>query len=384
MIPKLVLLALLAHIAGGPAFPAENLKANCDRGALAAALRQAAVVASGSEREAGRRVRIAAADGLILSATDGVVGVRIQVPGARVQNKGEVVVQASALASVVESVRGGIVEIEAADPFLIVTAPGATSRIRTVFLESFPVLSGFEESGSFQVKTAELSRMIRQTVFAAVRDPASRIPACVLWEVAGGKLSLAATDGKRLALADGEVASPAKDMKAVAPLRLMSLLAEYLPKSGGPAGIWIGETEIRIKAGASVWSGALVQSPFPDVRALIPRPSETAYEVTRSDFASALKAAVAIAEKADQAVRFTPAEGGVLIKTETSEGWTSSVFLEARLKGSPVLLGFNAKYLLDWLEVMDEGSLTIEISGRQRPLVCRLPGFLYLLMPAVW
>jgi DNA polymerase-3 subunit beta len=177
------------------------MRLNFNRAALADALGiLTSVVPSRTPKPILRCVQVAADEkGVRICATDLEVGINHLVSEVQVEEAGEVIVPADRLTAIVR---------ESTDEVLLLQSEGGTCKIEgadshfTIYGQEpgqYPVVPSFDAQADIEIALGNLQAGIGQCLFATAKESTRYALNGVLWEIKGKKLSLVATDGRRLA-----------------------------------------------------------------------------------------------------------------------------------------------------------------------------------------
>ena len=139
-------------------------------------------------------------EGLVLSATDLEIGIKIMV-AAKVVEGGRVAVPAKMFGEFLGSLNPGKVELNLEKESLILSAPGYKGKFQTINAEEFPLIAEVKkETDICRVPFAALAGAVERVVFASAKDSLRPVLTGVLWEMGKKNIRLVATDGFRVAV----------------------------------------------------------------------------------------------------------------------------------------------------------------------------------------
>jgi DNA polymerase-3 subunit beta len=231
--------------------------------------------------------------------------------------------------------------------------------------------------------------MINQVVFAAATDESRPTLTGVNARFNGNRLTLAATDGFRLAVRGTELATTVPEKtEVIIPARALSELSRIiglLPKTDGEAQM----VEITIASARNQilfhlpdvdMVSQLIDANFPNYEAIIPKSFATRTIIDTQATLRALRVANLFARDSSNIVRFqmTPGHDGApasLTMTATSaESGDNLANLDAIIEGPEGEIAFNGRYMLDVLSVIDEPQIALETTRASAPGVVRPVG----------
>ncbi len=268
--------------------------------------------------------------------------------------------------------------------------------VKGIEAEEFPKLPQFDTSGGIPLDAATLKEMIRAVAFAASVDESRPVLTGVLLQMEGKTISMAATDGFRLALHKTEVAIPLEKKQVIIPasvlkevLRILSAIKAgavtlYLPSSGSQVVLWLdGNQRVQIVS-------QLIDGKFPDFQVIIPKGYKTRTIVDAGELLKACKQAGIIAREGSNVVRFhlqpgADQTGKVKLLAASAETGESEIELDAAVEGQELEIAFNVKFLQDALEAISTKRVVIETNAHNTPATIRPDGeqdaYRYVLMP---
>src|SRR5271154_1759557 len=193
------------------------MKITCNRGALLEALSVTGnVVATRTPKPVLQCLKLTAGDDrLVVSATDLEVAIRFSDTQVQIEKPGEALVPAEKLRDIVRESMDDTLVIEITGDTAHVKGQDSHFKIFTQPVADFPPVPDFRGQADFQLSAGLLKQLINQSLFATLRESTRYAFNGVLFSTQGKKLQLVATDGRRLALARGDLTSgPSPEPKA--------------------------------------------------------------------------------------------------------------------------------------------------------------------------
>src|SRR5579883_1740991 len=224
------------------------MKALCPRESLLSACQLASAAISTREvKPVLKNLKaVAVDDRCTLMATDLELGIRLQVRGLQVQESGEALLPAARLIAILREAQDEELTLEADAKSCAVRGPYIEFEMPTEDPANFPDLPSFSEDQYHEVTAGVLRQMIRRTLFAVASESARWATTGVFWELDDKAVRLVATDGRRLALAQGPATTNggAKGMTGVVPKTAMALLERNLQDDEAPVRIGLTPNEV--------------------------------------------------------------------------------------------------------------------------------------------
>jgi DNA polymerase-3 subunit beta len=322
--------------------------------------------------------------GIALEATDLDVGIRIHLEEADVLEAGSMIVPAARLLSVVREVDEESVTLAEEDGSLTITTGQSHFRIRGEEADSFVDLPFFPDEGGASLPGGMLRRMIRRTVFATAKEAGRYALHGVLFHMDGASLELVATDGRRLARAAqglGEV--PGRDMRVIVGPKGLSLLDRVMGSEPDEVSVALEERQVLFRVGGTLVISRLIDGTFPAYEDVIPPVSETGFQVTVADLASALRRASILTTRDAQSVQFDIGAEQLTIRSRAPEIGEARVDVTIAYDGPPQQLGFNPGFISEALKVMDsDAEVRFEFTDGKSPgRLSDSEDYVYVVMP---
>jgi DNA polymerase-3 subunit beta len=233
--------------------------------------------------------------------------------------------------------------------------------------------------------------MIRRVNFAVSAAEHSKYGATVgvMWELEDEKVSLVATDGRRLALVHGIGQSKGghstKGQSAVAPIKAMSLLERNLVEPDELVKVSFRPNEVLMKTERAMIYSRLVEGRFPNYRQVIPKDPAVKVPLTVGPFYSAVRQAAIMTDDESKRVVFSFAKNRVTLKAKGAESGRSKVELPVEFDHKPIEISFDPKFVGDMLKVLEpDTQVTLEMIDEKTAAVFRQDAnYTYVIVPLV-
>jgi DNA polymerase-3 subunit beta len=366
------------------------MKIRCPKESLLAALQSAAaVVPSRSPKPVLTNVRLeAAADGVVLSATDLEVGIRVEVEGVEVQAAGAILLPSGRLMAIVrETAAGTVFDISSDGSATLVKAPRSEFRLPAEDPLEFPQVPNFPAGGTFEVATPLMRELVRRTVFATDSESSRYALGGVLIEFSPPGVIAVGTDGRRLAKMQGPAEAKGGatvEMPPIVPSRAMQLIERCLGGADQPVHVAVRGSEILVKTAGTTISARLVDGRFPRWRDVFPdRPEAIRVQLVAGPLLAAVRQAAIVTSEQSKGVDFSFEPGQLVLAGRSAESGESRVELPIDHAGATVRIKLDPRFMSDFLRVLDPAStVTVELTDAQSACVCSTDdGYGYVIMP---
>jgi DNA polymerase-3 subunit beta len=270
------------------------------------------------------------------------------------------------------------------------TLQGGKSRftLQTLPADDFPLVNEAVDFGpAFSVPQKTLKGLIDQVHFAmAVHDIRYYLNG-ILFVAEGNALTLVATDGHRLALAQATLEADLPKQEVILPRKTVLELQRLLKdEKDGDSVI-----EMRFAGNQAKFSFSgmefvtkLVEGKFPDYNRVIPKNHKNAVTLGRAPLLASLQRAAILTSEKFKGVRLNIEPGTLRIASSNAEQEEAKEELEIDYDGDAIEIGFNVTYLMDALANMSQEMIKIELQDSNSSALMTVPeqaGFKYVVMP---
>ena len=325
---------------------------------------------------------VAEKDKLWLTATDLDMSVRCGVE-AKIGKAGATTLPVRRLMSIVRELPDADIEIDVDEKNTAsIKCESSFFKIIGLSQDEFPPIASAEGESSYHLDQGAFKEMLRKTSYAASSDETRYVLNGVLLSFKDGKLTMVATDGRRLALVEHEVEFP-KEAEAdmILPSKAVAELLHVLGDDG----------ELKISASANSIEflfndvqvhSKLIDGTYPNYRQVIPAQCEERVTVERESLLIALRRAALLTTDSSNATKLTFGKNKIVVLTTTPDVGEARETLPVKYTGKEITVAFNPDYMMDPLKNLTADEVFVELTDDLSPgvLKCDIP-FLYVLMP---
>lgn len=354
------------------------------------------VVSSKPQMPVLNNVLIKAVQGKVLLTTTNLdLGIRCAIT-AEVEEEGEITLPVKRLEKIVSSTPEKEITVESAD--------GQTARIRSgryeaprfngLKSEDFPPLPSFVNQHTFELGALELATMLRSVSYAQSNDENRYILNSVYFNFDAGKLTLVATDGRRLALIARDVAMEESDEGSIIlPAKTVGELEKLLPQ-GKSVKISFNERQVAFDISMPEDSESkglsdsiylvskIVEGSYPNYKQVIPKETECRIKIERELMAEAVQRVSIMTNDKQNSVKLKISENCLEISGQSADFGESRETIDVEYSGPEVQIGFNPDFLLSPLRNLTKDEIFFEFKNEMCPGVFKtLDNFICVVMP---
>lgn len=370
------------------------MKVICNRGALLEALTVTSnVVQARTPKPVLQCVKVTAADDrLTIAATDLEVSIRYSDSQVQIEQPGETLVPADKFRDIVRESVDDTLAIEVSTDkdgvggtFANIRGQDSHFKIFTQKVGDFPPVPEFSGEADFELPGGQLKQLIGQTIFAAAREPGRYNFNGVLTVTKGKKINLISTDGRRLAMAKGDLATDRQEKdgsKVIIPSKALSLIDKLIDDPEEMVGFQVRENQVIFHTSSATLTSNLVEGQFPPYEDVIPKDTDKKMTAATADFLSAIRRAALLTTEESRGVKMHFSKKGLVLTSRSPEAGEATINFACKYEGSDVEIGFNPAFLTEALRVVDSDEISLEMTAPNRPgLLKGGANFLYVIMP---
>jgi len=304
---------------------------------------------------------------LEIGASDMEVTLRSRVP-ARVATRGSVTLPAARLLEIVRSLPAdGDVEIKLLDRHQVsIQCQRTRFKIAGQPKDDFPVFPEVQEQDGIKLPGRLLKRMIDRVCFAVTTDDPRYTMSGALMLLKDKALTLVGTDGHRLAFASHpmEKGLPSAELRVVIARKALVEVSKLAAGLASDEPVTFGKlpNHVFFVAGDHRLTSNVLEDRFPRYENVLPQSCETAVRVPTEDLMNAVRRVSLVAsDRLGKAVRLSLGPGKLDLSSRTDQGEAQDT-LELDYEGDEFNVGFNAKYLIEFLGVVGSPSVRVELN----------------------
>jgi DNA polymerase-3 subunit beta len=320
------------------------------------------------------------------------VAIRFSDSQVQIEQPGETLVPADKFRDIVRESVDDTLSIEIGDEkdgaggtFANIRGQDSHFKIFTQKSAEFPPIPDFEGEADFELPAGQLKQLIGQTMFAAAKEVGRYNFNGVLTTAHGKKISLVSTDGRRLAMAKGDLATdrlPKEGAKVIIPTKALSLVDKLIDDPEEMVGFQVRENRVIFHTSSATLTSNLIEGSFPPYDDVIPKDTDKKMTAATADFLSAVRRAALLTTEESRGVKMHFSKKGLVLTSRSPEAGEATVNFACKYDGSDVEIGFNPAFLNEALRVVDSDEVTLEMTAPNRPgLLKGGPNFLYVIMP---
>lgn len=326
---------------------------------------------------------IASGKSFKLRSTNLSLGVEIEIP-AIVEKDGVFAVSGEIFVGSINSISDTETILELNGDTLTISTKHSNVSLKTNPYEDFPTLP-IVEGMSFTLPSKKISEGLKSVSFSsAISDIKPEISSVFIYPE-DNNLIFVATDSFRLAEKKIPVKNISEFPGIIIPFKNTSEIIKTLSESSNDVLINLNKNQISFTLGNLYLTSRVIDGIYPDYKQIIPKESSTEAIILKEDIIQALKMAHVISDKFNQITLITkPKEKQLIISSKNNDVGEQITNITSAVKGEPVEISFNYRYLLDCFQSFNDDSVVLGLRESMKPMIIHGVSdrsFTYLIMP---
>ena len=307
---------------------------------------------------------------------------------AEITEPGSICVNAKKVFDIVKELQGEDVKIRSTEQLWIhITCGSSEMRLPSVEVGLYPqtVLEDLPQSATISVD--DLKQCIDMTLFAAITNESRRnLMGVCLSSTSDQQTRWLSTDGHRLAqiLKSVDDLNFSEDKEVIVPRKALTEVRRTADLFGQTVVISFDERVMQFTGGRISFKTRLIEGKFPNCDPIIPKDNTMEIIVNRESFINSLRIVSSISSEKLRPVKLLISQGVLKLESEKADYGEVVDEIEVGYEGDPFQIGFNSRYLLDVLSVIESEDIKLECKNSMSPTIIKSTvdeSFLSVIMP---
>ena len=319
-----------------------------------------------------------------LTANDMELGIETIVPGEIIQ-KGIIALNAKVFSEIVRKLPDNDVVIETNENYTTtITCEKANFNIAGKPGDDFSYLPYIEKNNFICLSQFTLKEVIQQTIFSIADNDSNKLMTGELFEINGNKLKVVSLDGHRISIRKIELKESYDNVKVVVPGKTLSEISKIL--SGGTEDevrIFFTGNHVLFEFDDTKVVSRLIEGEYFKINQMLSSDYETKVTINKKELLSCIDRATLLIKEGDKKpIIITITDGDMELKINSSIG-SMNENIDITKEGKDLMIGFNPKFLIDALRVIDDEEVTIFLVNPKAPCFIKdkEESYIYVILP---
>ena len=324
-------------------------------------------------------------DGQIkLTPNDMELGIETKIKGD-ILDKGKIALEAKLFSEIVRKLPDSEVSIQTDDSYrALIKCEKAKFNIAGKSGEDFSYLPEIEKTQMISLSQFSLKEIIRQTIFSIADNENNRLMTGELFEINGNELKVVSLDGHRISIRKIELKETYNPVKVVVPGKTLNEISKIL--TGGiedNVRIFITGRHIMFEFDDTVVVSRLIEGEYFRIEQMLSSDYETKISMNKKELQSCIERASLLVKEGDKKpIIMNIMDESMELKINSFIG-SMNEDIDIVKTGKDLMIGFNPKFILDALRVIDDENIDIYMINPKAPCFIRdeEQKYIYLILP---
>ena len=318
------------------------------------------------------------------TSNDMELGIETRAEGT-VLEKGVIALDARIFSEIVRRLPDSEVTIETDENLTaVITCEKARFNIPGRSGEDFAYLPVVEKNDRITLSQFTLKEIIRQTIFSIAANENNKLMTGELFEIRNNRLKVVSLDGHRIAIRNIELAGNYPDRKVVVPGKTLNEISKILSgEMDDQVSLFFSENHIVFEFDQTVVVSRLIDGEYFRIDQMLSSDYETKLKINKREFMDCIDRATLLVKEGDKKPIIISVEDGMMELRIDSAMGSMKEDIDIEKSGKDIIIGFNPKFLIDALKVIDDEEVTLYLVNPKAPCFIRdeEQSYVYLILP---
>ena len=326
----------------------------------------------------------ASRDGIRLTANDMELGIETIIEGDVIE-KGVIAIDAKIFLEIVRKLPDNDITIETDSSYkTTITCEKAKFNISGKSGEDFSYLPSIEREEGIILSQFTLKEVVRQTIFSISDNDNNKLMTGELFDINGNTLRVVSLDGHRISIRKIELKNTYEPRKLVVPGKTLNEVSKILPGDGDKdVSIYFTSKHIVFEFENTTVVSRLIEGEYFRIDQMLSSDYETKVKVNKRELLSCIDRATLLVKEGDKKpIIITITDEHMELKINSALG-SMDEDMDIEKQGQDLMIGFNPKFLIDALRVIDEEEVTLFMVNPKAPCFIKNAeeSYIYLILP---
>lgn len=326
----------------------------------------------------------ASASEIKLTANDMELGIETTIEGT-IEERGIIALDAKIFSEIVRKLPDNDVVIETDASFkTTITCEKAKFNIVGKSGDDFSYIPYIERNEQISISQFTLKEVIRQTIFSIADNENNKLMTGELFEINENILKVVSLDGHRISIRNIELKNTYEYKKVVVPGKTLQEISKILPGSAEEdVNIFITDNHIVFEFDNTVVVSRLIEGEYFKIEQMLSSDYETRVKINKRELLDCIDRATLLIKEGDKKPIIMNVEDGKMEMKINSFIGSMNEDIDITKEGKDILIGFNPKFFIDALRVIDEEEVTLYMVNPKAPCFIKdeKESFIYLILP---
>ncbi|MCU6695315.1 DNA polymerase III subunit beta [Laedolimicola ammoniilytica] len=326
----------------------------------------------------------ASAGQIKMTANDMELGIETVIEGD-IQEKGIIAIDAKIFSEIVRKLPDNDVTIETDANFqMLISCEKARFHIAGKSGDDFSYLPYIEKAEPVVVSQFSLREVIKQTIFSISDNESNKMMTGELFEINGNHLKVVSLDGHRVSIRNLELKEEYEPRKVIVPGKTLIEVSKILSgELDALVNLFFTKNHIVFEFDETTVVSRLIEGEYFRIEQMLSSDYETKVKVNKKELLNCIDRATLLIRESDKKPIIVQISDGEMRLKLTSGVGSMNEEIVIEKEGKDILIGFNPKFLIDALRVIDDEMVTLYLVNPKAPCFIRdeKGTYIYLILP---
>lgn len=326
----------------------------------------------------------ATTDIIKLTANDMELGIQTEIEG-EIAARGMIAIDAKIFSEIVRKLPDNDIVIETdANLQTVITCEKAKFDLSGKPGEEFSYLPIIEKEESIEISQFTLKEVIRQTIFSIADTESNKLMTGELFEIKDSILRVVSLDGHRISIRKIELRNEVADKKLVVPGKTLTEVSKILSgEAESMVNISYTNNHIVFEFDQTIVVSRLIEGEYFKIDQMLSSDYETKVRINKRELLSCIDRATLLVKEGDKKPIIINIGDEIMELKIKSQIGSMNEEIVIEKEGKDLLIGFNPKFLIDALRVIDDEEVTLYLMNAKAPCFIKDDGenYIYLILP---
>ena len=326
----------------------------------------------------------ASANEIKLTANDMELGIETKIEG-EIAERGVIALDAKIFSEIVRKLPDSDVVIETDASFkTTITCEKAKFNIVGKSGDDFSYIPYIERNEAITLSQFTLKEVIRQTIFSIADNDNNKLMTGELFEIEENHLKVVSLDGHRISIRNIELKNNYEHKKVVVPGKTLQEVSKILPGSAEEdVNMFLTDNHIVFEFDDTTVVSRLIEGEYFKIEQMLSSDYETKVKINKRELLDCIDRATLLVKEGDKKpIIMNVTDGNMELKSNSFIG-SMNEDIDIVKDGKDILIGFNPKFFIDALRVIDEEEVSLYMVNPKAPCFIKDDEgkFIYLILP---
>ena len=323
-------------------------------------------------------------NGIKLTANDMELGIETYIDG-EVIIAGEIALEARLFLDIVRSLPDSVVTIDSDDNYLThVSCEKSNFNIIGRSSDEFSYLPDLNKNNPLIISQFSLKEIINQTIFSISDNDTNKLMTGELFEVKNNKFKVVSLDGHRISIRSIDLKNEYENMSVVIPGKTLKEVSKILPGDADKdIYIYFTDNNVLFEFDKTIVVSRLIEGKYFNIDQMLSSDYETKINVNKKDLLDSIGRATLLVNEGDKKpIIVTVGDDSMQLRINSTVG-SMNEDIDIEKLGKDIMIGFNPRFLMDALRVIDDEIITLYMVNSKAPCIIKNEdtSYLYLVLP---